>query len=222
MRAKKQNSKDLAYEYIRSRIINGEYAANEKIDDALIAEELNISKTPIRDAIQILVSQNFLKSSSKVGTTVTEVNIDNIYQLYEPLAKLQGIAAKSACLAAKKSDIEHLKDINNKLGEAIEQKDNIRIMSLDKEFHGYILQLANNPFITRFSDELLMQIQRIEYLFLDNIISIPNSVKEHEDLIKAFKKKDDALCEKLMEDNWLNTIPDMNIKTLSRLISALK
>lgn len=222
MKPKKQNAKDLAYEYISSRIINGEYSANEKIDDSIIAKELNISKTPIRDAIQLLVSQNFLKSSSKVGTIVTEVNIDNIHQLYEPLAKLQGIAAKSACLAAKKSDIDNLKEINMQLSQAIKDKDNFKIMSLDKEFHNYIMVLANNPYILRFSDELLMQIQRIEYLFLDNIISIPNSVNEHEELIKAFRKKDDNLAEQLMEYNWLNTIPDVNIKTLSRLINALK
>ncbi|MDF9867771.1 DNA-binding GntR family transcriptional regulator [Bacilli bacterium PM5-3] len=218
----KKSAKDLAYDYIKERIISGEYAPKEKIDDVRIAKELNISKTPIREAIQVLVSQNFLNSTPKIGTTVTEIDIKDIYQLYEPLATIQGLAARIACLSIKKENIEYLVDINERIANAIRRDDFLSAMELDKEFHNYILKIADNPYITSFSNDLIMQVQRIEFMFLTTITSFSKSIDEHNDLIKALQNKDEEQAEKMMENNWLTTIPDVNIKSLSRLMNSLK
>lgn len=222
MKANKLSAKDVAYDYIKQRIITGEYQPKEKIDDVLIAKELGISKMPIREAIQVLVTQNFLKSTPKIGTTVTEINIEDVYRLYEPLALIQGLAAKNACLSIKKENIEDLEEINNAIKLAAEKNDFLSIMKLDKEFHNYIVDLADNPYIKNFSDDLLMQVQRIDFLILNSTISFPNSYEYHLEIIQAFRDKDDIKAGKLTEENWLNTIPDVNVKSLSRLVHALK
>lgn len=218
----KKKSKDLAYEYISTRIISGEYAANEKIDDIQIAMQLGISKTPIRDAIQLLVAQNFLKSSSKVGTTVIEFNIDSVHQIYEPLAKINGIAAKNACLLAKKNDIENLKYIVTDIRSALEHKDTKQLIILDKQFHDYILKIADNPYIIRFNNELAMQARRIEYVFKDSIIPLSDKIEHYNNILKAFRRKDSCLCESTVEEKILNTIPDLNFAMLAKLSAAIK
>ena len=218
----KKSAKDLAYEYIRERIISGEYAPKEKIDDVKIAKELNISKMPIREAIQVLVAQNFLNSTPKLGTTVTEIDIKDIYQLYEPLATIQGLAARIACLSIRKENIDALLEINGRMAQAIAKDDFLTAMKIDKEFHNCVLEIAGNPYITSFSNDLIMQVQRIEYMFLTTTTSFAVSVEEHNNLIDALKAKDEAKAGQLMENNWLTTIPDVNIKSLSRLINSLK
>lgn len=222
MSLNKKSAKELAYEYIKERIISGEYAPKEKIDDVKIAKELNISKMPIREAIQVLVAQNFLHSTPKLGTTVTEIDIKDIYQLYEPLATIQGLAAKIACLSIRQENIKDLIEINQKMEQAVEDDDFLKAMRLDKEFHNYILQIADNPYIMSFSNDLIMQVQRIEYMFLTTLTSFSNSTEEHNKIIEALKNKDENMAGKVMENNWLTTIPDINIKSLSRLVNSLK
>ena len=138
----KKSAKEVAYEYIKARIISGEYAPNEKIDDVAISTELNISKMPIREAIQILVSQNFLKTAPKIGTIVNEITIHDMYQIYEPLANIQGLAARIACISIKDKDIIELININNKLKKAFLDDDFDKAMKYDKEFHNYILKFT--------------------------------------------------------------------------------
>ncbi|MDL2211514.1 GntR family transcriptional regulator [Erysipelotrichaceae bacterium OttesenSCG-928-M19] len=222
MSIQKKTAKEQAYEYIKERIISGEYAPKDKIDDIKIAKELGISKMPIREAIQILVSQNFLISTPKIGTTVTEIDIKDIYQLYEPLATIQGLAAKIACLSIRNEDVKDLIEINNKMIKAIEDDDFLMAMKYDKEFHNHILKIADNPYILSFSNDLMMQVQRIEYMFLTTNTSFSKSYDEHDKIIEAFKNKDENAVGKLMENNWLTTIPDVNIKSLSRLVNSLK
>lgn len=218
----RKSAKEIAYEYIKDRIIRGEYASNEKIDDLAIAEELKISKMPIREAIQILVSQNFLKTAPKIGTIVTEVTIKDIYQIYEPLANIQALAARIACTIIKDKDIIELININNKLKNAVEDDDFIKAMKYDKDFHNYILKIVNNPYIINFCDELFTHVQRIEYMYLTTITSFSKTPLEHAKLIDAFKNCDEELAYKLMEDNWLTTIPNINIRSLSKLVNSLK
>ena len=218
----KKSAKELAYEYIRERIISGEYAPKEKIDDIKIAKDLNISKMPIREAIQVLVAQNFLNSTPKLGTTVTEIDIKDIYQLYEPLATIQGLAARIACLSIRHDQIDELQEINDRMAVAIKKDDFLEAMKIDKEFHNCILSIAGNPYITSFSNDLIMQVQRIEYMFLTTTTSFAVSVGEHQEIIDALKQKDEQQAGLLMENNWLTTIPDVNIKSLSRLMNSLK
>lgn len=218
----KKSAKEVAYEYIKERIINGEYAPNDKIDDVAIASKLEISKMPIREAIQILVSQNFLKTAPKIGTIVKEITIEDMYQIYEPLANIQGLAARIACISIKDKDIIELVNINNKLKNAFLSDDFTKAMRYDKEFHNYILRVADNPYIINFCEELYTHVQRIEYKYLTTITSFSKTPEQHSKIIEAFKNKDEELAQKLMEDNWLTTIPDLNIRSLSKLVNTLK
>ncbi|MEG0284251.1 MAG: GntR family transcriptional regulator [Erysipelotrichales bacterium] len=218
----KKSAKDLAYDYIRERVISGEYKPKQKIDDVQIAKELGISKMPIREAIQFLVSKNFLVSTPKAGTTVTEINIDDIYNLYEPLALIQGLASRIACLSIKEDNIKDLEEINEKMRIAIEGNNFLEMMNVDKEFHNYIIDLTGNPYIKNFSDDLLMQVQRIEVLIFNSDMSYPKSHLKHAQIIDAFRDRDDELAGRITEDHWLNTIPEINVKSLTRLVHALK
>lgn len=218
----KKTAKEIAYDYIKDRIISGEYKPNYKIDDIKIATELGVSKMPIREAIQVLVSQNFLTSTPKVGTTVTELKIKDIYQIYEPLAVIQGLAARNACLLVNQRDIKVLKQINEELAQAIKDDNYAKAMNLDKEFHEYFLVIANNPYITNFCNELLMQIQRLESIFLSTFTSFQNSVAEHNLIIEALENRDEEKASKNMENNWLTSIPNINIRSLSRLVNAIE
>lgn len=222
MSINKKRAKDIAYEYIRDRIISGEYLPNEKIDDVKIANELNMSKTPIREAIQVLVSQNFLTSTPKLGTNVTSIKIKDISLIYEPLANIQALAARIACSRINKEDIKQLRDMNKEIADAIKNDNFLLAMKLDKNFHNYILDIADNPYLKNFSDELIMQIQRLEYLLLTTFTSFEKTVNEHELLIDALEEKNEKQAIICMENNWLTTIPNINIRALSKLINSLK
>ncbi|MEG0686103.1 MAG: GntR family transcriptional regulator, partial [Erysipelotrichales bacterium] len=210
----KKSAKQIAYDYISDKIIKGEYKANQKINDLEISKELGISKTPIREAIQLLEMENFLITMPKVGTIVTEIKIDDIFQLFEPLALIQGHACRSVCLIAKEEDIEKLYDLSYKILDAVENNDYNRIIELDEEFHDFILDLGNNPYIKKISNELLMQIKRIEYLFLDSTLINAKTYEIHLDITKAIEKKDQDLAEALMKENWLNSISGIDVSLL--------
>ena len=159
----KVSVKTRIYETIKRWIIETRLKPGEQIFDVEIAEHFQVSRTPVREALQLLEMQKLVKTIPGKATIVTEIDYENLEQLYQPMAILQQLAVQLAIEKASPKDIENLKRLNQIFMDGIRgEKDVLAISEADVNFHTAILDTAGNSYIKDFFNSLWIHIQRLE------------------------------------------------------------
>ncbi|QTH45369.1 GntR family transcriptional regulator [Cohnella sp. LGH] len=196
------SAKELVFRTLRQRIVEGIYSPGEKILDKQIASELDVSRTPVREAIQVLVAQRFLDSFPRVGTVVSTIKKEDVFMLYRPLAAIQALAVEVAIEKITAEQIAALSLLNREFHDAVSQHNTQAAMEADKEFHDVIVTIADNPYITDASVNLQMHVQRLEYIFFKHVPIFTESLLEHDLIINSFHLRNPVIGREAMSRNW--------------------
>lgn len=202
----RESAKSKIYQILCDWIVHGELKPGEKINISEFADHFNVSRTPIREALLMLEAQKFIEVTPGKGTVVTEINKSDVEKCYIPLAEIQGLAAELACKKFSSYDLQHLEDIYANFVKAIENEDIDDSISYDSAFHDYILNLADNEYLTEFSQVLILHIQRIKYHYFHHYSMRKSSAKQHREILDAFKEGNPAKVSSLMKSHWLNVM----------------
>ena len=205
----RESAKQKVYETVKEWIIIGQLEPGEKIFDTEIADYLNVSRTPVREAFQMLESQKLIKSYPGKSTVVTQIETQNIEQLYLPMIELQGLAVSMAAERIKPKDIRKLRTLLKCFEKSGEEQDNLLAgLQADMNFHAYILQIADNGYVTDFCMTLWNHIQRLEYGYFQEE-QLRQSVQEHEEIIEALESKECEKAVQLMRAHWQRTLSEL-------------
>ncbi len=204
------SAKQRVFSQLQEWIIDGTLRSGEKLNDTEISISLGISRTPVREALQILAIQGFVEMFPGKETRVTNVAPEDIQRVLPPLAALQALSAELACDAINKETIEELYNINRSFASAIEDSDYYFALKLDEKFHSIIVKITNNGYMKDIIAMLQAHVRRL--FFYKTIILSKVSVEEHEQIIKAFESNDKFLASKIMKENWLRPTEEFRLK----------
>jgi DNA-binding GntR family transcriptional regulator len=141
-----------AYDFIRNAIIEGDYEPGQRLTEEYLAAELNLSRTPVREAIKRLEIEG-LVTPLKRGVSVRTFSKKDIKQIYDLRALLEGYAASQAALFRTENDINEMNKTNRLYAGAIDRMGefhpvNIKeIVRLNNKFHEIILFASKNDHI---------------------------------------------------------------------------
>ncbi len=203
----KVSAKDRAYNQIQEWIVDGTLVANEKINDAQLANALGISRTPVREALQLLALQGLVAMKPGVATYVTELEEGAIEKILPPLSVLQALAAQTASQMADEADLVELADDNARFADAIKNKDYFNALKEDERFHGKIVQICNNPYLESSINVLQAHVRRL--FFQNQIILSEESVDEHNAIIEALKLRQADKASEIAKKNWQRSVDNM-------------
>ncbi|MEC1549145.1 GntR family transcriptional regulator [Bacillus rugosus] len=207
----RQTAKTIALEQIQKWIVEGILGPGEKINDDELAKALGVSRTPVREALQLLAVQGFVEMSPGKETRISQIEKNDVFKVYPPMAALQSTAAELAIENIQSSHLEEMASINQQMKAAINRNEIYEVLGLDKAFHDVMIDAANNEYIRNFTSVLHMHILRLEYLFFK---SPQNSIEEHEQIIQACKEKDRKKAAELTYSNWIKPIQDIANKLM--------
>ncbi|MCY7887357.1 GntR family transcriptional regulator [Bacillus spizizenii] len=207
----RQTAKTIALEQIQKWIVEGILAPGEKINDDELAKALGVSRTPVREALQLLAVQGFVEMSPGKETRISQIEKNDVFKVYPPMAALQSTAAELAIENIESSHLEEMAAINQQMKAAIDRNEIYEVLGLDKTFHDVMIDAADNEYIQNFTSVLHMHILRLEYLFFK---SPQNSIEEHEQIIQACKEKDRKKAAELTYSNWIKPIQDIANKLM--------
>ncbi|MDQ0253398.1 DNA-binding GntR family transcriptional regulator [Evansella vedderi] len=179
-----------AYEYIRDKILNGELPSGTKLVEERLAQELGMSRTPIRESIRKLEQEGLIKQKKVINPT--EADLRNIFQIR---ILLEGFASRCAASYMNEETLQRLeKCISIARSGSTEE-----IMKANKEFHDLIVQASNNPVMI----DIIDRMQSIIYLFRKTVVLYkrPFLIDEHQDIYEAILAHDGDLAEKLMKQH---------------------
>ncbi len=198
------SAKERAFNQIQEWIIDGTLQPKEKLNDGELAQALGVSRTPVREALQLLNVQGFVEMQPGIATQVTTVNKDDISKILPPLAVLQALASELATPVIDNQSIDSLHDINIEFAKAITESDYYSALKLDEQFHKSIVDITQNPYITNTISMLQAHVRRL--FFHKSIILTTDSVKEHEAILQAFECRDKEAASNIARKNWLRPI----------------
>lgn len=204
------SAKQRALEQIQRWITEGTLRPGEKILDSELAEALGVSRTPVREALQILEMQGFVEMQPGCATRVTPIRREDVYKIYPPLAALDATAAEIAAERVTKEEIDALRRTNQAFAEALGKKAYYDALVLDEQFHQTILEAADNPYLTSFITTLQMHVRRLKYVFIQTAVVSPDqSIKEHSMIIDALERRDKEAAARIMKQNWLRPMREI-------------
>jgi DNA-binding GntR family transcriptional regulator len=157
----KKSLREQVIDAIRDAVIEGKFKPGEKIPEQDLAEQLGVSRTPIREAIRILEQQGLLYIVPKSGTFVTEVDPEDLKDslsiriALEELALRQGIERSSP--VQWDSLCENLRCVLDGMKRAVEQGDTITATELDIEWHTILIDAAQNRHLSRLWRDMGLQ-----------------------------------------------------------------
>lgn len=190
------------YEYLRGWIESGELAPGEVVKDTEIAHAMGVSRTPVREALQMLERDGSVEMLPGRLTRVTEISPDDVAALYAPLAALHGVAAELATPRAQPSDIARLVAFNERLLACVEAGDAAAARDADHGFHSALLQVAGNAYLLAAIEPLMGQARRLEALYFRGAELGRQSYEDHRLIIEAVERGDSTAAGELTRRNF--------------------
>lgn len=188
--------KDTAYHYIKEKIITCEYKPGEVLDLNAIKDQLNISRTPIRDAITSLEQERFVNVFPRRGVLVASITPKDIGDLYAVREQLEPFIARSAAFLADEEKLLRFKEL------FLSHSDDMRDFNRwDLEFHSYLVELMNNPYISSVMNLVLDHNMRFVVLGAKLPNRLEDSNNEHVQILDALLRRDEKAAEELMHEH---------------------
>jgi len=177
------------YERIEQAIINGELKPGEKIIESQLAQEMGISRTPVREALRLLESKGYVSQSEKGGVKVTEISKENIKEWSEIKNVLNELAIKKAAENITEEQLEELEKVLLKMKSAVEKDNEIEISQGNAEFHSLIYKASQNNLIISIGKEYQNYTFRLRKYLAKLENRRKKAYKEHEKIYEALKEK---------------------------------
>jgi DNA-binding GntR family transcriptional regulator len=192
-----RSQSEAAYMRIRDRIVSLDMAPGSVVNEARLREELDIGRTPIREALQRLALENLVKSVPHRGTFVTDVNITDLARITEVRVVLEAHAARLAAERLAGQDRVAIQELLAVLegGGATDQR---QLMRLDQQIHRQIYRAARNSFLESTLERYLNLSLRLWYLVVDREVRLREAVAEHVELLRAVLAGDGSRAEESM------------------------
>jgi len=178
---------------IRDRIVRGEFTPGDRLVERVLAEELGVSRVPVREALNLLKGEGFVQDIPRRGVIVTMLSQEDLDDLFEVREALEVQSARLACLRATDDELVSLADVARRADEARELGDAELLADLNEAFHDLIPRLAHNRILGTTLEPLE---GRLHWVLRQN--RSPGALmEEHRELVEALAARDPERAEEI-------------------------
>jgi DNA-binding GntR family transcriptional regulator len=181
---------DRAYAEMRDRIVTLRIPPGSPIDEDALGKELEMGRTPVREAIKRLSLENLVTVFPRRGTFASEINITDLAHIADVRVQLERHAAYRAAERIAGAQHEQLQALLEELDRIDETADAPELVGLDTRVHRFVYQCADNPYLEDTLGRYLNLSLRIWHLVIDRLPHLSARVHEHRDLLTAIRDGD--------------------------------
>lgn len=189
------------YERLRDHILHGGIGLGERLDERLLAEQMNVSRTPIRDAIGKLVKEGLVEHRAYQGNFVRSFAVQEIVDLYELRAELESMAARLAAERRTEADLAELKAQVSSASSARATHDMAAYADADHQFHRLVTRMARNGALVMALAQLDQQIRLARNVANQDRDTVDRTMPERRRIAAAIKAGDGALAAEAMREH---------------------
>ncbi len=205
-----QPLRDVVFEAMREAILTQVLRPGERLMEIQLAEDMGVSRTPVREAIKKLVAEGFVTLTPRKGAQVAELSLDDVRELYEIRSGLEVLACGLAAERASKEEIEEIVRYVSKTSEELYSQNVAGIVQIDIGFHDLVYKATHNGRLL----SILLNISAQVYRIRASSIQLPGrkeeSLLEHRQIAEAISARDVSLARKLAQKHIANARNAMN------------
>lgn len=197
---------DTVYEVLREGIVEGAFAPGSKLNVDDIARRLDVSRTPVHEALAVLATEGLVEVQPRKGTFVAEFTLDDYAETLDVRRALEVLACERACARVTPSDVEELRDLMHQMERCVADAPNAAAAAATHDatnsaFHHRLVQLSGNRRLIAMYDELRAHV-RIARAHIDAttwFARVPQEAAEHAAILEALAARDVAALERALD-----------------------
>ena len=203
---------DAVYEVLRRSILDGELAPGHRLRSDVLANELKVSRTPVREALRKLETEG-LVDASRSGLVVRQSSEEDLVEIFYLREALEGMAARLAAENATRAEIDELHALFEDMEAVAARGDIALVRKLTGEFHLLVCRASHNKRLIQSLQGLLDHVRQAQSSTLYMPGRPADALKEHRALLRAIEKRDPDLAETLARQHRRKTL-DLRRKML--------
>jgi DNA-binding GntR family transcriptional regulator len=192
---------DRAYSALRDRIVSLQISPGAPIDEDGLGAELDMGRTPVREAIKRLALENLVNVFPRRGTFASEINITDLAHISDVRVVLEGHAAYRAAERLTGAQRRELEQLLVELRQSKGSDDTEALMALDARVHRFIHRCAGNPYLEETLNRYFNLSLRIWHLVFDRLPHLFARVHEHDDVLHAIAAGDGARAREVLTEH---------------------
>ncbi len=195
--------RDVVFRTLRQAILRGELKPGERLMEIRLANQLGVSRTPIREAIRMLELDGLVIMVPRKGAQVAQITEKDLNDVLEVRLGLEELAVKLACERITEEELRSLYQASRSFEKLIETEtdDLQKLAQADVDFHDVIYQATNNERLIQLLNNLREQMYRYRIEYLKDVKSRRSLVEEHDALYERVKKRDLAGAQKMIREH---------------------
>lgn len=199
----KASKAEEVFAYIKNQILSGEWKEGERLNDALLAEDIGVSRSSVREALFRLVETGVISKEYWKGYFIREITDQIVSEVVQVRIALESCAIRNFVVEASQEYIEELQCIIDASKVCLEKQQHVEYMLTDYSFHEFIYQKQSNQFIVSTMDNLQLIIHSIRRKSMGDdevfVESAKNSIAWHQKMLDAIKTGNPDYAAEMLE-----------------------
>jgi DNA-binding GntR family transcriptional regulator len=199
-----QNLHELTFQKLRSLLVEGAIAPGSKLNERELAEQLNVSRTPIREAIRRLAADGLVELIANRGAIAVQLTREDVIHTFDVIANLEGYSGELAAKNISDEALSELEAMHYEMMASYARRDLSSYYKLNLKIHNAINQAAANPVLSQLFAQVNARIEALRFRSNQDGLKWEKAVKEHQEMIDALKARDSARMRQVMMSHVMN------------------
>lgn len=196
--------RNVVFQTLRTAILTGELKPGERLMELQLADKLGVSRTPIREAIQMLEKEGLAEIVPRKGAHVAKMTEKDLIDVLMIRKTLENLALRTACELITKEELVELKETMLVFEKSTKLNDVVQTAQADVAFHDVIYKAADNPKLLIILNNLREQMYRYRVEYLKDSEIFPQLIKEHKKMYDAIVRGDQEAAAECLDQHLHN------------------
>lgn len=190
--------REVVFKTLRNAIIRGEMKPGERLMEEKLAKSLEVSRTPVREAIRMLELEGLVVMLPRKGAEVARITVEDLQEALEVRMAVEDLAVRLASLRIDEEGKAKLQKAAEAFDAALEKKDVVKIVEKDERFHDVIFEATKNRRLVSLAHSLREQVYRYRYEYVKDFNSHDKLSREHARIMEAILEGDVVKAQQAM------------------------
>jgi DNA-binding GntR family transcriptional regulator len=186
---------------LERQILTGAMKPGQRVDEAAIAKEFGVSRTPVREAVLELAAQGLIDQRAHRGAFVAQITLEEIFDVYEVLTELEGLCARLAARRMDRAERDALRQLHERMGGLLAPEHRDEYIRLDQELHQLLIDASRNTSLREHISGCVKRIAPVRRTSMEMVRSIESAYREHEELVNAIVDGRAEDAERIMQEH---------------------
>lgn len=186
---------------LERQILTGTLKPGQRVDEAAIAKEFGVSRTPVREAVLELAAVGLIDQRAHRGAFVAAITLEEIFDVYEVLTELEGLCARLAARRMDPEEREELRRLHEKMGTLLEPEHREAYIEFDQKLHQLLINASRNAALREHISTCIKRIAPVRRTSMEMVRSIEGAYREHDQLVNAILDGRAEDAERIMHEH---------------------